>query len=142
MNKLVKGMLLDAFVGVMSELYLSWESKDKKYVVSEEFDLLNRDNLIEVAKEHIVPGSNAIAVMQCNYHGKGRKIIDLFCKTDLSDVVESARDLATEKMICICYLSDDEIIEKSKNCFINIRAKHLSKDVSELFTDGDLVILQ
>ena len=45
MNKLVKGMLLDAFVGVMSELYLSWESKDKKYVVSEEFDLLNRDNL-------------------------------------------------------------------------------------------------
>ena len=41
-----------------------------------------------------------------------------------------------------CYAISDEIIEKHKNCFINIRTKHLSDDVRELFKDGDLVILQ
>jgi hypothetical protein len=142
MNKEVKGMLLDALVGVLSEIYVSWESRDKKYVVSEEREYLDRANLIDIAREHIVPGSNAIAVMQCNYQGKGKKILDLFCKTDLPDVIGTAFDLVTEKMICICYLSNDEIIEKQKNCFINIRTKRLSNDVKELFKDGDLVILQ
>lgn len=142
MNKAVKGIMIDALLAILTELYLSWENRDEKYIVTEEFEFLNRDKLIEIAKEHIVPGSNAIAVMQCNYQGKGRKILDLFTKTDVSKVFSSAIDLATEKMICICYLSNNEIIEKQKNCFINIRVKHLSKDVSELFNDGDLVILQ
>ena len=80
--------------------------------------------------------------MKCTYQGKGRKIFDLLFKKDVQDIVDSVSELVTEEMLSICYLSNDEIIEKHKNCFINIRTKHLSDDVRELFKDGDLVILQ
>lgn len=139
MNKEKIGRLLNAIEDILSELS---SSDDKKYVVFKDLEFLDREILIDIAKEHIVPGSNAIAVMKCTYQGKGRKILDLLFKKDVLDIVDPVSELVTEEMLSICYLSNDEIIEKHKNCFINIRTKHLSDDVRELFKDGDLVILQ
>ena len=67
------------------------------------------------------------------------------CKTYKASITREPflfYEMRTTAKLMVEGLSNDEIIEKQKNCFINIRTKRLSNDVKELFKDGDLVILQ
>lgn len=128
-------------IKILFELCSNGEQSKVDNLIYLEKEFLNRDMLIEISKEHIVRGANAVAVTKSAYAGKGKKLLGLLSK-DLSELPEATLELISERVITIFYLHDNELIDTSRNCFVNIRTETLSRDVDDLFNGKDCVVLK
>lgn len=84
-------------------------------VFSEDVDILSFEKLVEISKCYIVEGANEVAALkQFNE--------DTF-------------------YIYLAYCKDRNLIDEDKNKYVIIKADGLSKEVKELFSESDLIIL-
>lgn len=79
-------------------------------------DLLKRDDIIQIAKENIVPNSNMVAAM-----------------------MDSTENLY---VVYLAYLRDKELLPVEENKYVTITAEGLSRDVDALFNGQQLIIIK
>lgn len=82
-----------------------------------EKELVNKADLIEIAKQNIVPNSNEVLAM---LNDKGKKAYYLY----------------------LAYSKDKEMLPQEENNFIIIKADGLTKDLQSLFDGHELIILK
>ena len=80
-------------------------------------ELVNKADLIEIAKQNIVPNSNEVLVM---LNDKGKNAYYLY----------------------LAYSKDKEMLPQEENNFIIIKADGLTKDLQSLFDGHELIILK
>lgn len=82
----------------------------------EEVDTLDVQGIVTFSKKYMVNGSNEVAAMK--------------------------EERIDEKIVYLSYLRDGELIPKSANHYVIIKAKSFALDVEGLFKDSNLVILK
>lgn len=79
-------------------------------------DLLKKDDIIQIAKENIVPNSNMVAAL-----------------------MDSTKDCY---VVYLAYLRDKELLPVEENKYVTITAEGLSRDVDALFNGRQLIIIK
>ncbi|MBR5208912.1 MAG: hypothetical protein IKV67_03555 [Paludibacteraceae bacterium] len=110
----------DDFINQYGEFLKKVKEDPQQNLKVEETELLDSSFLISVAKKYIVDNSNEVYVWK-------------MCENDVE------RDVF---YVHLAYGKDHELIEKSKNVFVLIKAQELSSDVKQLFKESELVILK
>lgn len=93
-----------------------FQSSGDYNTVYESLETLNKNRLIEIAKQHIVAGSTEVAAY----------------KTETADSF----------VIYLAYTKDKELLDSKDNCYVIIKCEALAKDVTNLFGEDKLIILQ
>lgn len=107
----------DDFKNQYEDLLKAIKAEPQQNLVKvEESEFLDSSSLISIAKKYIVDDSNEVYVWKK-------------CENDVF-------------YIHLTYGKDHELIEKSKNVFVLIKAQGLSSDVKQLFKESELVILK
>jgi hypothetical protein len=79
-------------------------------------DLLKKDDIIQIAKENIVPNSNMVAAL-----------------------MDSTEDCY---VVYLAYLRDKELLPVEENKYVTITAEGLSRDVDALFKGQQLIVIK
>ena len=79
-------------------------------------DLLKKDDIIQIAKENIVPNSNMVAAL-----------------------MNSTKDCY---VVYLAYLRDKELLPVEENKYVTITAEGLSRDVDALFNGQQLIVIK
>lgn len=82
-----------------------------------EKELMNKANLIEIAKQNIVPNSNEVLAM---LNDKGKNAYYLY----------------------LAYSKDKEMLPQEENNYVIIKAEGVTKDLQSLFDGHELIILK
>lgn len=101
---------------------------------------LNKNDLVKIAKQHISPGANAIAVYKPTLDGI-RNTIKEISDGGAFDPIKITENV-TATYIYIAYMKDGELINEEENCYINIRAASIARDLDELFKDNEMLVLK
>lgn len=104
-----------AYLPILQELIQNFMNETEFDIFGEEVTSLTIEQLVNIAKKYMVSGANEIVVI----------------KKQESDAT----------ILYLSYAKDRELIERGKNKYIIIKATELTKEVSELFTESDLIIL-
>ena len=104
-----------AYLPILQELIKNFMNETEFDIFGEEVTTLTIEQLVNIAKKYMVSDANEIVVI----------------KKQESDAT----------ILYLSYAKDRELIERGKNKYIIIKATELTKEVSELFTESDLIIL-
>ena len=104
-----------AYLPILQELLKNFMNETEIDIFGEEVTTLTIEQLVNIAKKYMVSDANEIVVI----------------KKQESDAT----------ILYLSYAKDRELIERGKNKYIIIKATELTKEVSELFTESDLIIL-
>lgn len=104
-----------AYLPILQELIQNFMNETEFDIFGEEVTSLTIEQLVNIAKKYMVSGANEIIVI----------------KKQESDAT----------ILYLSYAKDRELIERGKNKYIIIKATELTNEVSELFTESDLIIL-
>ena len=104
-----------AYLPILQELIKNFMNETEFDIFGEEVTSLTIEQLVNIAKKYMVSDANEIVVI----------------KKQESDAT----------ILYLSYAKDRELIERGKNKYIIIKATELTKEVSELFTESDLIIL-
>ena len=104
-----------AYLPILQELIKNFMNETEFDIFGEEVTTLTIEQLVNIAKKYMVSGANEIVVI----------------KKQESDAT----------ILYLSYAKDRELIERGKNKYIIIKATELTNEVSELFTESDLIIL-
>ncbi len=104
-----------AYLPILQELIQNFINETEFDIFGEEVTSLTIEQLVNIAKKYMVSDANEIVVI----------------KKQESDAT----------ILYLSYAKDRELIERGKNKYIIIKATELTNEVSELFTESDLIIL-
>lgn len=104
-----------AYLPILQELIQNFMNETEFDIFGEEVTSLTIEQLVNIAKKYMVSDANEIVVI----------------KKQESDAT----------ILYLSYAKDRELIERGKNKYIIIKATELTNEVSELFTESDLIIL-
>lgn len=104
-----------AYLPILQELIRNFMNETEFDIFGEEVTSLTIEQLVNIAKKYMVSDANEIVVI----------------KKQESDAT----------ILYLSYAKDRELIERGKNKYIIIKATELTNEVSELFTESDLIIL-
>ena len=104
-----------AYLPILQELIRNFMNETEFDIFGEEVTSLTIEQLVNIAKKYMVSDANEIVVI----------------KKQESDAT----------ILYLSYAKDRELIERGKNKYIIIKATELANEVSELFTESDLIIL-
>lgn len=116
-KEVARDMLRDAkeeWLQFRQQLTEKSEVPENLIFVEEEF--VNKEKLVALAKQSIVPGSNEVYAWK--------------------------KEHKSYFLIHLAYGLNGEPLDKAHNRFVNIKAEGLSKDVLNLFGNSELIILQ
>ena len=93
-----------------------FQNELKECEITEDIDILDSRKLFDTAKKNIVSESNAVAV----YKEEKRDVIYIY----------------------ITYCKDKELMPEEENKYILLKASGITKDVRNLFSSSDVIILK
>lgn len=112
----IKGIKQDAQEAWNEFIQKMNEKKMPANVIATEVEFLNSGKLLEIAKENIIPDSNEVYAIK--------------------------KEKENAYFIYLAYGKDKNPFEKEQNKYVIIKAEGLSKDIINLFSDSELVILK
>ena len=117
----VKERLNELSIQIIDEYLPQWIDMVKrilraKNVKSESFDILTKEDLINIARKYMVSGCDSVAA---------------FRQAESSEI-----------FIHLTYCTEKELLPEENNCYVIIQAKSLDNEINDLFNESDLIILK